>query len=137
MEHLERASDQHRDRFESAAIYDLVARLMLERYTDLLADHWVVPDRVVPRERLDRARFVRVRPGAGTILPAPRRRRALHETPRRTAAVRGASEGARGPDRHPAVLGKQSERVTLVERLQRVMRWWQRHLLSHLGRRKS
>jgi hypothetical protein len=46
-------------RFESSAIYALVAGLYVRTYEDLLAPHWTVSDGTQPAERLDAGRFVR------------------------------------------------------------------------------
>jgi hypothetical protein len=50
-----------REPFESPAFYDLVATLAVHSPGDLLAPHWMVPDRPVAEERLARERFTRRR----------------------------------------------------------------------------
>lgn len=50
-----------RELFESSALYDLVSRLAVASYEDLLACHWTVPDRASPAECLDADRFTRRR----------------------------------------------------------------------------
>jgi hypothetical protein len=50
-----------REPFESSALYDLVATLAIESYADLLAPHWVSPDRASAHARLERERFTRRR----------------------------------------------------------------------------
>jgi hypothetical protein len=50
-----------REPFESPALYDLVATLAVHSPGDLLAPHWMVPDRPANEERLARDRFTRRR----------------------------------------------------------------------------
>jgi hypothetical protein len=50
-----------REPFESHALYDLVATLAVHSPGDLLAPHWMVPDRPANEERLARDRFTRRR----------------------------------------------------------------------------
>jgi hypothetical protein len=50
-----------REPFESPALYDLVAALSVPSYEDLLAPHWMVPDRAAGEEVLARERFTRRR----------------------------------------------------------------------------
>jgi len=62
-------------RFESSALYSLVAGLYVRTYEDLLAPHWAVPDGPRPAERMDVTRFVRSvaaeRSHVLVALPAP------------------------------------------------------------------
>lgn len=115
--------------FQSAALYELVARLGVRSYDDLLAGHWTMPDYSRGIERFDPARFdrreiyarsTRHRRTTVLIVNAPAGGKGIASEDRPAASPRGAVACRTEPLAESSALGRVLRRA----------RAWLRRLLD-------